>query len=203
MIWVEPTDEKIKSLKRKLGINGVKEKIKELLGLANTNEDELRIEIERTPWDITFLRHAIETAGRSHDAETQCGCILVRNKTILSGGYNGFIRDIDDSILPNIKPHKYPYMMHAEINALLNCARNGISTLNSTCYVTTKPCLQCFQFLWQAGISRIVYTDWKLSKNYNHTEANNQIEALHMLMNPGVDVRMWLHFIPKNDVLPK
>lgn len=198
-------------------MKGVRERIRGLLGLGNMAEEELRIETERTPWDITFLRQAIEAADRSHDAETKCGCVLTKDNTILSAGYNGFVRDIDDTVLPNCRPHKYPFMLHAEWNAILNCARQGKSTLGATCYVTTKPCFLCFQSLWQAGISRIVYTDWNISKNYNHSEANDQIEALMWLINQQgehrwtikndmmtwmVEPRLYLEFIPKNDVLP-
>jgi dCMP deaminase len=192
-------------------------KIRGLLGLTNIAENELRIDVRRTPWDITFLRQAIESASRSHDAETKCGCVLVRDNTILSGGYNGFIRGIDDTILPNKRPHKYPYMIHAEHNAILNCARNGVSTLGATAYVTTKPCFPCFQYLWQVGVCRIVYTDWSVSQNWNHSAADDQIEALMMLINPIItkfvdidgtisdifDENLVMEFIPKNDVLPK
>lgn len=193
------------------------EKVRELLGMKNVPEEKLRKEIERTPWDITFLRQAIESASRSHDAETKCGCVLVSENTILSGGYNGFVRDIDDTVLPNLRPHKYPFMLHAEWNAILNCARQGKSTLGATCYVTTKPCFLCFQSLWQAGITRIVYTDWSISKNYNHNEADNQIEAMMLLINKpenyywtikdelmvwSQEPRLYMKFIPKNDVLP-
>ena len=192
-------------------------KIRELLGLGNTAQADLRIEKERTKWDHIFLREAILWAERSHDAETQCGAVLVRDKTPLSVGYNGFIRDIDDSVLPNCRPHKYPFMLHAEWNAILNCARQGKSTLGATCYVTTKPCFLCFQSLWQAGIERIVFTDYSKSLNYNHDEADRQIEALMMLINPTEKVyedfplpaptyyqttRLVVNFIPKNDVLP-
>lgn len=195
-----------------------KSKIRGLLGLENMAEAELRIEKSRTGWDHTFLREAILWADRSHDADTQCGCVLVRDKTPLSVGYNGFIRDIDDTVLPNIRPYKYPFMLHAEWNAILNCARQGKSTLEATAYVTTKPCFICFQSLWQAGITRIVYTDYSMSKNYNHDEADRQIEAMMMLINPTEIVyedfalprptthkltRLVMDFIPKNDVLPQ
>ena len=149
---------------------------------------------------------------KSHDAETQCGCVLVRDKTPLSTGYNGFIRDIDDSVLPNCRPHKYPFMLHAEWNTVLNCARQGKSTLGATAYITTKPCFLCFQSLYQAGINRIVYSNMSLSQNYNHAGADDQIAAMMMLINDAYihadcifyrEPKITMNFIHKNDVLPK
>ena len=196
-------------------MNVAKDEINEILGLESMKPKELRTEIKRKPWDHTFLIEAALWAERSHDAETQCGCVLVKDKTPLSVGYNGFIRDIDDSVLPNLRPHKYPFMIHAEINAILNCARQGKSTLGAIAYITTKPCVQCFQFLWQAGITRIVYSNISCSHNYNHDEADDQIQALLLLINPITNVpvgamrmnvqaqNLVVDFIDKNDVLPK
>ena len=187
--------------------------------MKNVPKEKLRIEIEREEWDHIFLREALMWSEKSHDVETQCGCVLVRDKTPLSVGYNGFVRDIDDSVLPNMRPHKYPFMLHAEWNAILNCARQGKSTLGATAYITTKPCFLCFQSLYQAGITRIVYSNMSLSQNYNHTEADDQITAMMMLINPTKTIfddpfadhtkaiqyttqNLTLEFIDKNDVLP-
>jgi dCMP deaminase len=179
-------------------------KIRDLLGLTNMPEDKIRNPIERTPWDIMFLRQAIEMASRSHDSETQCGCIITKDNTILSGGYNGFVRDIDDSVLPNKRPLKYDFMIHAELNAVLNCARQGKSTLGSTAYITTQPCFGCFQMLWQAGIKRIVYTDWSISANYSTDAVYQQIRALMLLINHDEDYgcppNLMVNFVPKSQI---
>ncbi len=97
--------------------------------------------------------------NNSHDSETQCGCVLVKDKTPISTGYNGFIRDIDDSVLPRTRPEKYPYMIHAEANAIYNSVRLGRQTLNSTAYITGPPCLQCLQMLYQCGIIEIKFSN--------------------------------------------
>jgi dCMP deaminase len=112
-----------------------------------------------TKWDIVFFKEAILWRENSHDNQTQCGCVLVKDKTSISTGYNGFIRDINDDVLPRTRPQKYPFMIHAEANAIYNSVRLGRSTLNSTAYITGAPCLNCLQMLYQCGVYDIRFTD--------------------------------------------
>lgn len=95
---------------------------------------------------------------RSHDAETQVGAVLVNNKTgaVIATGCNGFVRGADDDNLPNTRPKKYKYMVHAEENLIANCARHGISMDNCTLYCTMSPCVKCMRLLWQCGITSII-----------------------------------------------
>jgi dCMP deaminase len=120
-------------------------------------QTQYRQEKERPDWDTIFLTQAYAWKAKSHDAQTACGAVLVRDKRIISSGYNGFIGNIDDTILPNLRPEKYPWMIHAEHNAVLDCARQGKSSAGTTMYVTAQPCLNCYQFMWQAGIIEVVY----------------------------------------------
>lgn len=105
-----------------------------------------------------YMEHAIVAAKRSHDAETQVGAILVNNTSgaILATGFNGFVRDAPDDLLPNTRPDKYEFMMHAEENIIAHCARHGISTLNTTLYCTLSPCARCTRMLWQCGIKSVI-----------------------------------------------
>lgn len=109
---------------------------------------------ERPSWEHTFMTIAYEMAKRSHDVQTQHGCVIVKNNKILSTGYNGFIHGIDDGVLPNTRPEKYPWMIHSEINAILNCEHRPEG---ATAYITGHPCLHCYQCMIQAGISKIIY----------------------------------------------
>lgn len=121
--------------------------------------------VDRLSWREYFILQAYLSSLRSLDAQTQCGCVIVNEKnTILSTGYNSFIGGIDDRVLPNLRPSKYDFMIHAEHNAILNCARNGISCEGATVYVTGPPCNNCLQFMHQAGISKIFYFDGNLAK---------------------------------------
>ena len=126
-------------------------------------------------WDNIFFSEAVLWSRKSHDAETQCGCVLIKNKTILSTGYNGFMRDINDRILPNTRPEKYPFMIHAEANAIYNCAREGKSTLGATAYITAPPCTTCLQMLWQCGIHKIYFSDLSSPKNDIWTDKYSQV----------------------------
>ena len=105
----------------------------------------------------SYLRRAEVVAENSPDLETQVGAVLVSSKTfsVISEGYNGFIRGADDSKLPKTRPDKYQYMVHAEENLLCNAARNGVST--NECFVvqTTSPCIKCARLLYQSGITTV------------------------------------------------
>ena len=70
--------------------------------------------------------------------------------------YHDYIRRATDNIRPSTRPDKYPYIIHAEQNLIYNCARRGISTLNSTLYCTMSPCVICTRALWNSGITRVV-----------------------------------------------
>jgi len=111
--------------------------------------------IARPGWDDFFLSIAYDVAQRSNDAQTGHGAVIVDSSHhILGVGYNGFMGGIDDSWLPNIRPDKYDWMLHAELNAILNCEHKP---KGAAIYVTGHPCLHCFQCIVQVGIKEIVY----------------------------------------------
>ncbi len=126
-------------------------------------------------WDESFMLHAVVAAGRSKDPNSQVGaCIVGKNNRILSLGYNGAPNKWDDDQFPwdrsneDPKDNKYPYVIHAEMNALLNYKGDHKDLEDSTVYVTLFPCHECAKCLAQAGIKRIVY----LSDKYNMTDDN-------------------------------
>ena len=153
-------------------------------------------EREPTDWDNIFLQEATLWSRRSHDIETQCGCVLVKDKTVISSGYNGFIRDIDDSDLPNTRPDKYPFMIHAEANAIYNSVRIGRSTLGATAYITAIPCISCLQMLYQCGIEEIVYSDISNPKMCTSS-------AKYLTMVSKIIDKIDISFIPKSKLNAK
>lgn len=95
-------------------------------------------------------------ATLSRDEETQHGCVLVDSVgRIISCGYNGPIAGLDDSKVPTSRPDKYPYMIHAETNAVLFAESRRLP--GSTTYITGFPCSSCTRSLLQTGVGSIVY----------------------------------------------
>ena len=107
--------------------------------------------MERPTWDEYFMQFAYLAATRSHDSETQVGCVLVSDKKIISIGYNGFCSGVIEGSLPVTRPHKYPYMVHAEENAISNMV---IRPSSAVAYVTHMPCSGCAKLLWQNNIRK-------------------------------------------------
>lgn len=91
---------------------------------------------------------------KSPDLETKVGCVIVdEDHNDLVTGFNGFPAKTNDDNLPRKRPEKYPFMIHAEQNAV--CFMKGKGK-NLTAYITAKPCLVCVKLLWQVGVRRIV-----------------------------------------------
>jgi dCMP deaminase len=97
-------------------------------------------------------------AQRSHDSETKVGAVLVNNKSgaILATGYNGFVRGVNDAVLPSKRPEKYEYILHAEQNLISNCARHGISMEDCSLFCTLSPCKLCMRMLVNSGITKVI-----------------------------------------------
>lgn len=112
-------------------------------------------------WDDYFLQIAALVSTRSKDPSTQVGAVLVRDRTILSTGYNGFPRGVNDDVPErHARPLKYTWTVHAEENCLLAAARNGVRTEGSSLYVTPLfTCSRCATSVVQAGVREVVSSD--------------------------------------------
>ena len=145
---------------------------------------------EYLSWDEFFIGIAKLSAGRSKDPSTQVGaCIVSEENRILSIGYNGTPNNFDDDKFPWNREGKcqndtkYPYVCHAELNAILNYPGTRKDLRNSKIYVDLFPCNECSKAIIQAGISEVVY----LSDKYNGTEGN--VASKLLLDNCGVKYR--------------
>ena len=108
-------------------------------------------------WDQRFLNIAKEIASWSKDVGTRVGSVLVMDRRIIATGYNGFPAGIlDDPSRYENRELKLAYTVHAEVNALLNAAKNGAQTKGSTLYVTFSPCIHCSTAIIQAGVKKVV-----------------------------------------------
>ncbi len=135
-------------------------------------------------WDEYFMGVALLSAKRSKDPSTQVGaCLVNQDKRIIGIGYNGFPNGCDDSTFPwgksddNILNTKYPYVVHAEANAILNSTQ---SLKNATLYVTLFPCNECAKLIIQSGVKNLIY----MSDKYAGTEGD--IASKRMLDAAGV-----------------
>ncbi|MBS9776206.1 MAG: dCMP deaminase family protein [Fusobacterium sp.] len=137
-------------------------------------------------WDNYFMGIAILSAMRSKDPSTQVGaCIVNEDKRIVGVGYNGFPKGCEDENFPweregEFLETKYPYVCHAELNAILNSIK---SLKNCTIYVGLFPCNECSKAIIQSGIKEIVY----LSNKYENTDTN--IASRKMLDAAGIKYR--------------
>lgn len=127
-------------------------------------------------WDTYFMGVAKLSALRSKDPSTQVGaCIVNEDKRIVGIGYNGLPKGLDDSLFSwekegNFLDTKYPYVVHAEANAILNSTQN---LKGSTIYVTLFPCNECMKLIAQSGIKEIVYVSNKdEGKDFNVASFN-------------------------------
>lgn len=126
-------------------------------------------------WDEFFMGIAELAAKRSKDPSTQVGCCIVDNENrILSIGYNGAPNNFPDDNLPwaregeNINDTKYPYVVHSELNAILNYRGSRKDLVGAKLYVTLFPCNECAKAIVQSGIKEVIYLDDK----YNGTDGN-------------------------------
>lgn len=122
-------------------------------------------------WDEYFMGIALLSAKRSKDPSTQVGaCIVNENKKIMSVGYNGFPHGCSDDEFPWERSGcseietKYPFVCHAELNAILNNA--GASLQGCSIYVALFPCNECAKAIIQSGIKKVYY----LSDKYKDTD---------------------------------
>lgn len=120
--------------------------------------------MEKLSFDLYYMSLAFMVAQRSFDPNTKCGCILVsKDNRILSTGYNGPIKGINDDKIPLDRDKLY-YMIHSEINALLSYTGSHDEIQDAKCYVTIQPCHECTRALLQKGIKYIYCSNLPLAK---------------------------------------
>ncbi len=125
--------------------------------------------MSRPSWDEYFLRIAHEVAGRSTCLRRKVGAVLVRDKRILTTGYNGAPRGIlhceergclrEELGVPSGERHELCRGLHAEMNALIQAAVHGVGVEGGAIYCTNQPCSLCTKMLINAGVRRVVMSD--------------------------------------------
>ena len=114
---------------------------------------------ERLSWDEYFLSQAELVAKRSSCDRAKVGAVITIDRNCIATGYNGGVAGLDncDDVGHKLEDSHCIRTVHAEMNAIVQCARNGHAMNGATVYVTHYPCLNCMKALAQAGVKRIVY----------------------------------------------
>lgn len=130
---------------------------------------------KQTELDMRYLRMAAIWSENSYCKRRQVGALIVKDKMIISDGYNGTPSGFENVCEENGVTK--PYVLHAEANAITKIARSGNNSNGSTLYVTDSPCIECAKLIIQAGIRRVVY-----SREYRLTD------GVDLLRRAGIDV---------------
>ena len=108
--------------------------------------------------DVRYLKMARIWAENSYCKRRQVGALIVKDKMIISDGYNGTPSGFEN-ICEDENNVTKPYVLHAEANAITKIARSGNNSDGATLYVTAAPCIECAKLIIQAGISRVIYSE--------------------------------------------
>ena len=116
----------------------------------------------RASWDLYFMKIAATVASRATCDRKHVGCVVVRDHTILATGYNGSIAGLEhcDEAGHMMEDGHCVRTIHAENNAIIQAARNGVRIEGGTIYVTASPCWSCFKMIANAGVKRIVFGEF-------------------------------------------
>ena len=136
----------------------------------------------RASWDEYFMNIAQVVASRSTCPRKYVGAVIVRNRTILSTGYNGSIRGLPhcSDVGHMMEDGHCVATIHAETNAVLQAAKNGVRIDGSTVYVTASPCWSCFKMITNAGIRRIVYGEFYRDERIFDAAKTLGVELVHL-----------------------
>lgn len=126
-----------------------------------SNPADLPLDKNRPTWDQYFMSLAQAASTRATCDRLAVGCILVRDRNILSTGYNGSARGLPhcSDVGHMMEDGHCVRVIHAEMNAIIQAAKNGVAIADAICYTTASPCWPCFKGLVNAGIKAIYYQD--------------------------------------------
>lgn len=127
-------------------------------------------------FDRRYLEMAKIWSQNSYCKRRQVGALIVKDKMIISDGYNGTPSGFENNCEDENNKTK-PYVLHAEANAITKVAKSSNSSEGSTLYVTTSPCLECSKLIIQSGIKRVVFSD----KYHSH-------DGLQLLERAGIEI---------------
>lgn len=131
---------------------------------------------KKIQFDKRYMRMAQIWAENSYCERRKVGALIVKDKMIISDGYNGTPSGFEN-VCEDENNRTKPYVLHAEANAITKVARSSNSSEGSTLYVTSSPCIECAKLIIQAGIRRVVYA-----------EEYHTLDGVELLKRAGVEV---------------
>ena len=141
-----------------------------------SREMESNMDKKQKELDLRYLRMASIWAENSYCKRRQVGALIVKDKMIISDGYNGTPSGFEN-VCEDENNLTKPYVLHAEANAITKIARSGNNSDGATLYVTDSPCIECSKLIIQAGIKRVIY-----SRSYRLTD------GIDLLRRAGIEV---------------
>lgn len=126
--------------------------------------------------DVRYLRMARVWAENSYCVRRQVGALIVKDKMIISDGYNGTPSGFENICEDEVTGKTKSYVLHAEANAITKVAKSANNCDGSTLYITAAPCIECSKLIIQAGIKRVVYCD-----DYH------SVDGLNLLQRVGIE----------------
>ena len=155
------------------------------MNTQGSNDEKKHREHKQLLLDYRYLRMARIWAENSYCVRRKVGALVVKDKMIISDGYNGTPSGFENVCEDENNVTK-PYVLHAEANAITKLARSGNNSDGSTLYVTASPCIECAKLIIQAGIKRVVYGEkYRLSDGIDLLKRAN-IETVYL--NPDENI---------------
>lgn len=151
--------------------------------MSNINEKDLPANEKQLLLDKRYLRMAYVWAENSYCVRRQVGAIIVRDKMIISDGYNGTPSGFENNCEDENNLTK-AYVLHAEANAITKVARSNNSSEGATLYVTASPCIECAKLIVQAGINRVVFSEKYRIEDGILLLKRADIEVIHIAISP-------------------
>lgn len=127
--------------------------------MAQNEDKEKQRADKQKKLDCRYMRMARIWAENSYCLRRKVGALLVKDKMIISDGYNGTPSGFEN-VCEDENDHTKPYVLHAEANAITKVARSNNSSEGATLYVTSSPCIECAKLIIQAGIRRVVFAEY-------------------------------------------
>lgn len=150
-------------------------------------------------WDEFFMRTVYLTALKSKDTRTKIGSVIVKDKRVISTGYNGICGGVNDNIMSRYNlPEKYIYFEHSERNSIYQCAKHGTSCNGATMYSQGISCTDCARAIIQSGIKEfVVHKQWedKFIELASSTWRDGIKHSIEMFNESNVNLRYFDKFL--------